>query len=120
MSTSKQVTINGEVFIPAASLPAERTEDFVVVRCKDAGTHAGHLVYQDGRTVELKNAHRIWRWRGARTLSEVANNGIMSAEESGYTRVAEMVPSITVLDACEVIPATEAARQSIISAGWSD
>ena len=74
----------------------------------------------DGRTVRLERAVRIWRWRGARTLSEVSRDGVRSAAESGYTRVSAEVATITLLDACEVIPCTDAARLSIVTAGWAE
>ena len=53
---------------------------YVIVRCRDAGVHAGILVSHDGRACELKKARRLWRWRvngnKGTTLSDVAVVGL--------------------------------------------
>ena len=41
---------------------------FVVVRCRDAGVHAGTLVSRSNRQCELTGARRLWHWK-------VADNG---------------------------------------------
>lgn len=86
----------------------------VVVRTYGAGVHIGELVSHDGQVVVLRNARRLWRWRGANTLHEVANRGV-SPE---YTRLSEVVESITLTTATEIIPATEAARASLTTSRW--
>jgi hypothetical protein len=80
-----------------------------IVRARDAGVHYGTVVSVDGRTVVLTDARRIWSWCGAFTLSEVARVGITTAE----SRIACVVPEIAILDACEVIPASEQAAATI-------
>jgi hypothetical protein len=92
----------------------------VVVRARDAGVHFGTLLAQDGRSVTLGNARRIWRWRGANTLNEVATAGVEAGTiKGGYTRVSEPVEQIDLLEACEIITATEVAAASIAGAGWA-
>jgi hypothetical protein len=44
----------------------------VIIRTYSAGVHFGELVSQEGKEVVLKNARRIWSWRGANTLNEVS------------------------------------------------
>lgn len=77
--------------------------DRVLVRCRNAGVHVGTLKSRSSLVLVLTDANRIWRWRGANTLSEVANNGV---NRKSSTRIAEMVPEITLTsgDVCEVIP----------------
>lgn len=94
---------------------ARRSEQFVVVRCYGAGVHVGTLVSVDGKQVVLRDARRLWRWRGANTLHEVAMTGVSTTE---YTRLSEPVPEITLLDAIEVIPATDAAKATLCVSRW--
>lgn len=86
----------------------------VVVRTYGAGVHVGELVSRKGEEVELANARRLWRWRGANTLNEVALTGV--AEE--YTRLSEPVPRIFLTTALEVIPVAKAAVPSLINSRW--
>lgn len=92
----------------------------VVVRARDAGVHFGELLGHDGRTVTLGNARRIWRWRGANTLNEVATKGVEPGTgRGGYTRVSDPVERIDLLEACEILTATDEAATSIENAGWA-
>lgn len=83
-----------------------------IIRCYASGVHFGTLVSRDGREVELANSRRLWRWHtgGAGiSLSEVSQTGI----DASRSRIAVSVPQITLLDALEIIPATDAAAASI-------
>lgn len=77
-----------------------------LVRCRNAGVHVGTIESRGDGVLVLLNANRIWRWRGASTLSEVAMKGVARGE---YTRIACEVPRIelTESDVCEVIPVAE-------------
>ena len=77
-----------------------------IIRTYSAGVHVGTLVRHEGTVVELKDASRIWRWRGANTLNEMALRG--PAQE--WTRISERVPSITLTEAIEIIPVMPEAR----------
>ena len=74
---------------------------FVVVRTNSAGVHVGELKSHDGTVVTLKEAHRVWRWRGANTLHELSLRG---ASKEDYTRISEAVQEITLTEAIEIIP----------------
>lgn len=86
----------------------------VLVRCRDAGVHVGTLEEIHGRSVRLTSANRIWRWNGANTCSEIANNGV---DES--SRIAETVPEIWLLEACEIIIMAASAAETI-TPRWSN
>lgn len=81
-----------------------------IIRTYSAGVHVGTLANQspDRKVVELTNASRIWRWRGANTLHELALHG--PAEE--WTRISERVPSITLTEAIEIIPVAPEAEKA--------
>ena len=71
-----------------------------IIRTYSAGVHVGTLVSQDYKLVTLSNASRIWRWRGANTLHELALHGPYEV----WTRICERVPSISLTEAIEIIP----------------
>ena len=75
----------------------------VLVRTYGAGVHIGHKALIEGRTVHLKNARRLWSWKGAFTLNAAATKGV---DRSG-SRISCSVPEIILLDAIEVIPVAE-------------
>ena len=115
------ITFNGVEYVRADSVgPEEVTGDYVIVRSRDAGVHVGRRVGDEHNgVVELENAVRVWRWRGANTLHEMALYGVQTAAESSYTRVSEPVAGITVLGCCEVIPCSDAVAAKIRAAGWA-
>lgn len=86
----------------------------VIVRCRDAGVHYGKLIGYSGRTVELRDSRRMWRWHSAseNTLSGVARCGINQAK----SKIQGVLPTITLLDACEIIPVSGDAEKSIVEA----
>ena len=101
-------------------MAAKKTKtNLVVVRSYAAGVHVGRLVSREasgGRlVVELADARRLWRWRGANSLHEVATAGV--AQE--HTRLSAPVASITVADVVEVLPVSEAARASLTASRWA-
>ena len=79
-----------------------------IIRTYSAGVHVGTLKSHDGKTVVLTDASRIWRWRGANTLHELALHG--PAQE--WTRISERVPEITLTEAIEIIPVSPEAHDA--------
>ena len=77
-----------------------------VVRTYTAGVHIGEVVAKDGTNVLLKDARRLWSWKGAFTLSEVATDGV---SKTG-SRISVALPLIELTQAIELIPTTEKAR----------
>ena len=91
-------------------------KSFVIVRSRDAGVHCGTLEsIADGGMVTLSDARRIWRWRGANTLSELSQRGA----DQEWTRVSEPVPEIIVIGACEIIPCSAVARDNLTQSRWA-
>ena len=83
---------------------------YVIVRCRDAGVHAGELVSHSGREVTLNNSRRIWYWKGAASLSELATEG---AKYPDQCKFAVPVGEIVLLEACEIITCTSKAKKMI-------
>lgn len=80
----------------------------VLVRTYSAGVHAGELEAKAGKEVRLKGAHRVWYWKGAFTLSQVATDGVKNG-----SRIGAPLETIELTEAIEVIPMTDAAFQSL-------
>ena len=93
---------------------ASQKKPFVVVRTYSAGVHCGVLESRRGREVTLSNARRVWRWRGANTLNELALRG---ADEA-YTRISEPVSSNTLTEAIEVIVASQVGAENLSRSRW--
>ena len=78
-----------------------------VVRTYSDGVHIGTVAAVDGTEVLLKGAHRIWAWRGAFTLSEVATKGIADG-----SRLSCEVAEVYLTQAISFTPTTETARST--------
>lgn len=75
----------------------------VIVRTTSAGVHAGTLEAKAGKEVRLSNAHRLWYWKGAFSLSEIAIKGVGKGSKIGVA-----VP-IELTEAIEIIPIADEA-----------
>ena len=91
---------------------AENTEGlkYVVIRSRDAGCHAGYLKKDNETSVELVNSRRLWYWSGANSLSQLAMEGVKSADNCKF---AMELPYIKLINHCEIIQASEVGRVSI-------
>lgn len=89
----------------------EMIGDYVIVRCRDAGVHAGYLVDYEGREVVLKDSRRLWYWKCANnqhSLSGVANEGITSD-----SKIPAVIEKAVLPEACEILSTTNKAKKSI-------
>lgn len=88
---------------------------YVIVRSSQSGCWGGTLKSIDGDKVELSNARRLWRWWAAKgvSLSGVAAHGLHPRKVS-ECRIAPAVSAALILGACEVLSATDTARDSIM------
>lgn len=91
-----------------------KSKPFVIVRTYAAGVHTGTLESNDAKTVVLSNARRVWRWRGANTLHEMSLRGV----DETYSRISEPVPTITLLDAIEIISCSKDAKANLERSRW--
>jgi hypothetical protein len=104
--------------VPASPQPSDNGDPspgtYVIVRCRDAGVHAGEFVsHPADRTVVLKNSRRLWGWSGAAELSEVA---VYGAKNSRECKFAVLNPEkLPLLDACEIIVCQKAGEEMIRS-----
>lgn len=79
-----------------------------IIRGDRSGVFFGEIKSRNGREVTIRNARRLWYWSGAASLSQLAIEGVKNPSECKFTVV---VPSLTILDAIEILPCTtEAVR----------
>jgi len=63
--------------------------------------HFGILKSRDGKEVVLTQTRRIWYWRGAASLSEMALSGVKHPDECKFSVT---LPVIILTEAIEIIP----------------
>lgn len=85
----------------------------VLIRTYSAGVHYGVLESREGKEVVLTDAKRVWHWKGANTLHELALRG-----PGKGSRISEAVPRIELIEAIEVIDCGPAAVDVFASARW--
>lgn len=85
---------------------------YVIVRTYSAGVFAGYIKSRKGQEVILEKARRLWYWKGAASLSQLAIDGVSSPQECKFP--AE-VSKVELLQAIEILDVTEKARKSIAS-----
>ncbi len=76
----------------------------VIVRSNSAGVHFGTLANRAGGEVTLINSRRLWYWRGAASLSQMAVDGVSAPRDCKFS---VPVTEILVFGAIEIIPCTE-------------
>ena len=116
MTKPQTITIDDVEYIrkdSRQSVPQPEGE-FVIVRCCNAGVHAGYLSHRDAQTLTLTNSRRLWRWWSEFTLSALANEG-PHKDHLADNKYAQTVAKIdlTCSDVAEVIYCTKEARQAI-------
>ena len=82
----------------------------VIVRCASAGAFAGELESRKGNEVVMRNARRLWFWRGAASLSQMAMEG--TSNPSGCKFPCE-VGRVELIGVIEILEMTEKAVKSI-------
>lgn len=83
---------------------------YCIVRGRDSGVFAGTVREINGQKVLMENVRRIWYWDGAASISQLAKDGTSEPNNCKFT---VRVDSILLLDAIEIIPCTEKAKESI-------
>lgn len=79
-----------------------------------SGVHIGVLKEIDGDDAVVTDSRRLWRWRGANTLSEVAARGV----DEIHSRISEPEPIKLILGVVEIIPVQDAARENLTRSRW--
>lgn len=87
-----------------------KKKKYVIVRTYSAGVFAGYIKSRKGQEVVLEKARRLWYWKGAASLSQLAIDGVSCPKECKFP---EEVSQIELLQAIEILDVTEKARKCI-------
>ena len=97
--------------VSAENLNQEKaSDDYVIVRTRSAGVHAGYLRSRTGQEVTLERSRRLWYWDGAASLSQLAMEGVSKPENCKFPCEVDVQHLFEVV---EIIPATCRAKASI-------
>lgn len=109
-----EIEINGEKYVLANSVKGEResvaNKKYVMVRTYSAGVFVGYLKSRKGKEVILQDARRIWYWKGAASLSQLAQEGTSSPDECKFPC---NVDEVILTEAIEITAITSKAKKSI-------
>lgn len=92
------------------------SDNLVMIRTYSAGVHFGELVRRDGKEVELKNAHRVYSWVNACSLSQLAIQG--SQNKNAENKISVAVPKIILTEAIEIISMTKESFDNLTVILW--
>ena len=90
----------------------KETKPYVIARTYSAGVFAGTLEEMKGKEAKLSNARRIWYWKGAASLSQLAQYGTSAPGECKFPCE---VDRVVLTEVIEVLSVTPTARKSIAS-----
>ena len=87
---------------------------YVIVRCKDAGVHAGILESYSGREAVLLESRRLWYWKPASCQKYLS--GVAVAGLDASSKVGAPIERIHLTETCEIIQISQSAVSSISEA----
>jgi len=110
----KSIVIDGIEYVPKgtetkASKPLEGMK-YCIVRTYSAGVFAGYVESRTGQEVVMQNARRLWYWKGASSLSQLAMEGTKCPSECKFPCEVDRVELLNVI---EILDCTEKAQESI-------
>lgn len=83
---------------------------YVIVRTYSAGVFAGHLKSRKGKEVVLNNARRLWYWKGAASLNQLAEEGVTCPNECKFPCP---VKEVILTEAIEILAVSKKSEQII-------
>ena len=116
---AKEIKIDGILYIPKTEINALRVAkskknmNYCIVRTYSAGVFAGYVKDgSKGKERIIYDARRIWYWKGASSLSELAMKGTVNPKDCKFPIA---VPEVELTEVIEVIKCTDKAQKSIES-----
>jgi len=111
----EKIEIEGVIYVPETALKKAEQVDglgYVIVRAEGAGVFAGYLEKEEGDTIILLQARRLWYWDGAASLSELATHGTAKPDTCKFPCE---VSKIKIFNVIEILDVTEKAKTSLQS-----
>lgn len=85
---------------------------FYIIRADKAGVFMAKIESMDGATATCNSLRRLYYWKGALDVTQIAANGIQPAESKLSVQLSENDKSI-IFNVLEIHPASEEAVESI-------
>ena len=110
-----KIEIDGTTYVRQEIVEQEKAKAFdgmpyVFVRTYSAGVFAGYMEERDGKEVTLRNARRLWLWKGAASLSQMAMEGTSKPDECKFPCE---VDKVILIESIEILDVTAKAKKSI-------
>ena len=83
---------------------------YYIVRGQSSGVFFGQVRERNGQEVTLGNVRKLWYWDGACAVEQLARDGVSLPRNCNFTVTVE---EMTITDAIQLIPCTDAAQKSI-------
>lgn len=114
-TTINEIEVNGVKYVPKGAAPETAELDptgYCIVRTNSAGVFAGWMAkgYDGGKIGDVEGARRLWYWKGAASLSQLAAEGVKNPSECKF---ALPVSSVHLTEIIEIIPCTATAFANI-------
>lgn len=93
------------------TLDNKMTGKYVIVRCGDAGVHAGILESYNGRECVLLESRRLWYWKPANGQKFLSGCAVYGLDDS--SKIGVPIPRLHLTENCEIIECTDVAKKSI-------
>jgi len=107
----KSIFVDNVEYVPASNnIQNDDGLECCVIRTESAGVFYGFVKSVNGDVVELLNSRRIWRWYGAASLSQLAQEGVTKPEDC---KIAMIEPIKTIKGWIEITPLTKDAKESL-------
>ena len=83
---------------------------YYLVRGQNSGVFFGQVRERNGQEVTLENVRKLRYWDGACAVEQLARDGVSRPRNCKFT---VNVEEMTITDAIQIIPCTDAAQKSI-------
>lgn len=103
----ENLVINGVEYEPVKTKSATA---YKIVRTYSAGVFFGRIESRTGQEVVMRDARRIWYWKGAASLSQLAIDGTSKPDECKFP---EAVDRVELLQVIEILDMTDKALKSL-------
>jgi hypothetical protein len=112
---NETIEVNGKKYVLESSIknttPAKslKGKPYVIVRTYSAGVFAGYLDKRVGEEAKILQARRLWYWKGAASLSQLAVDGVKCPAECKFSKPVDT----EVTEVIEVLQVSKKAQDCI-------
>ena len=114
MSEKQSVVIDGVKYVREGTAQKaakmRKGMKYCIARTYSAGVFAGYVESRKGQEVVVREARRLWYWKGAASLSQLAVDGVTCPNECKFPVA---VDKIELLQVIEILDVSEKAKESI-------